>query len=95
MISKLIVLTAIVGASTTTAYVDPCPAICAITSDCRKSKYGSYCKQAKLPDPSVCFGLYHLPDGTIRYCFQPEDKGCNDSQLSPVRCDVATTVVSP
>ncbi len=89
MINKLAVLLAAVSASVP---VDPCPAICAITSDCRRSKYGSYCKREGNPD--VCFGLYHLPDGTLRYCFQPEDPYCNDGLLRPVRCDVRDTVVA-
>ena len=90
MISRVALFTALVSAS---APIDPCPAICAITSDCRRSKYGSYCKRTSTPN--VCFGLYHLPDGTLRYCFQPEDPYCNDARLSPVRCDLTDAVVTP
>jgi hypothetical protein len=34
-----------------------------------------------------------LPDGTLRYCFQPEDPYCNEALLRPVQCDVRDTVV--
>jgi hypothetical protein len=70
-----------------------CDIACERTKDCRKSKYGSYCKKGQTRhDPDVCFGLYRKKGSKgekhRRFCFEPTDKRCNDHKLTPVKCHI-------
>ena len=67
-----------------------CEHLCRENRECREGKHGSYCKLDH--HPRTCFGFYHKKhyehgeEKHPRYCFQPNDKNCDDHKLAPVLC---------
>ncbi|EEQ99478.1 hypothetical protein Pmar_PMAR025866 [Perkinsus marinus ATCC 50983] len=49
-----------------------CQEVCNGLTQCRDSKWGSYCKTWQ--DPQVCFGIIKKADGSL--CFAPTDEDC-------------------
>ena len=79
-----------------------CERLCRENHECRHDphSHGSYCKLDH--HPRTCFGFYKKKhhhggkdddkqdkdeDKRQRYCFQPNDKHCDDSKLEPVLCE--------
>ena len=79
-----------------------CERLCRENHECRHDphSHGSYCKLDH--HPRTCFGFYKKKhqhggkdddkqdkddDKRPRYCFQPNDKHCDDSKLEPVLCE--------
>ncbi|KAF4649735.1 hypothetical protein FOL47_001784, partial [Perkinsus chesapeaki] len=63
--------------------ITTCEDVCEGISECKDSKWGTYCKTWQ--DPPVCFGIIVKEDGSL--CFNPADEECVGE---PYACELAT-----